>query len=159
MIEGVGTGGRGFQKLIVWQNAYKLRLLVYTITERFPKIEIRRVSQMRDAARSIKQNIQEGYGKGSIKKYINYLAISHDSALEVIGDIQDCFDDRLISAGEFKMLDSLSGKTIYLLKRLIQSLRRKEKEGTWVNYYDQGLQGSQGAERSSRVREHREIKE
>ncbi|MBN3033413.1 MAG: four helix bundle protein [Candidatus Saganbacteria bacterium] len=128
--------GKGYEKLIAWQNAYKLRKMVHEITTKFPKIEMRRVSQMRDAARSIKQNIQEGYGKGSIKKYMSYLSISHDSAAELLGDIRDCFDDRLISREEFDALDSLVGKTIYILKRLIQSLRAKEKTGTWINYYD-----------------------
>ncbi|MFA4966984.1 MAG: four helix bundle protein [Candidatus Margulisiibacteriota bacterium] len=127
---------RGYERLIVWQNAYKLRLRIYQITTRFPKIELRRISQMRDAARSIKQNIQEGYGKGSIKKYMSYLAISHDSTLEVIGDIQDCHDDKLISGEEFKELDDLAGRTAYLLKKLIQSLRQKQKEGTWIDYYE-----------------------
>lgn len=55
-------GHEGFRKIIVWQNTYKLRKLVYEITKRFPQSEMRRVSQMRDAARSMKQNIQEGYG-------------------------------------------------------------------------------------------------
>ena len=127
---------RRYERLIVWQNAYKLRLMVYQITLRFPKIELRRVSQMRDAARSIKQNIQEGYGKGSIKKYISYISISHDSALEIIGDIQDCYDDKLISEKEYENLGGLAGKTVYLLKKLIQSLRQKQKEGTWIDYYD-----------------------
>jgi four helix bundle protein len=128
-----------YERLVVWQNAYKLRLKIYQITSRFSKIELRRISQMRDAARSIKQNIQEGYGKGSIKKYMNYLSISHDSGLELIGDIQDCFDDKLISLQEFKELDDLAQKTVYLLKKLIQSLRLKEKEGTWIDYYAIGI--------------------
>ncbi|MDD5594476.1 MAG: four helix bundle protein [Candidatus Margulisbacteria bacterium] len=128
--------GKGYEKLIAWQNAYKLRKMIYDVTARFPKVEIRRISQMRDAARSIKQNIQEGYGKGSIKKYMSYLSISHDSAAELLGDIRDCYDDKLISQDEFKVLDPLTGKTIYILKRLIQSLRAKEKTDTWINYYD-----------------------
>jgi len=135
-------GWNGFEKLVVWQNAYRLRLLVYQTTLKFSKIEFRRISQMRDAARSIKQNIQEGYGKGSIKKYIHYLTISHDSAQELIGDVQDCHDDRLITIEEYKMLDSLTGRTIYLLKRLIQSLKKKQREGTWVDYFaGQGISG------------------
>lgn len=44
-------GNEGFKKLIVWKNAYDLRRMVYEITRRFPKSEMRRVSQMRDAAR------------------------------------------------------------------------------------------------------------
>ena len=45
----------GYKKLAVWKNAYELRKLIYKITVRFPKSEMRRVSQMRDAARSIKK--------------------------------------------------------------------------------------------------------
>lgn len=33
-------GGKGYEKLIVWQNAYKLRKLIYQTTARFPKSEM-----------------------------------------------------------------------------------------------------------------------
>lgn len=114
----------GYRKLVVWRNAYKLRRLVYEITRRFSKPEMRRVSQMRDAARSVKQNIQEGYGK-SLKEYIHSLGISQGSLRELSGDIEDSYDDGLISEGEFNNLKELCGKTDYLLMRLIQSLIRK----------------------------------
>ena len=133
-------GKRGYEKLIAWQNAYILRRKIYQISDKFPKIELRRISQMRDAARSIKQNIQEGYGKGSIKKYIAYLAISHDSVAELLGDIRDCYDDKLIGCDEYKALDKLAGQTAYLLKRLIQALRVKQAAGTWIDYYDRKIQ-------------------
>jgi len=118
----------GYKKLIVWQNAYKLRRLIYETTKEFSKQEIRRVSQMRDSARSIKQNIQEGYMK-SLPSYINYLNIAQGSLLELRGDIEDCFDDRLIDKGTFLTINELAGKTEYLFKRLIQSLIRKRKNG------------------------------
>lgn len=118
-------GHEGFRKLIVWQNAYKLRRLVYEATRGFPQSEMRRVSQMRDAARSIKQNIQEGYGK-SLGEYIHSLEISKGSLRELSGDIDDCFDDKLITSDEFNKLDELCGKTDYLLMRLIQALRQKQ---------------------------------
>lgn len=141
---------KGYERLVVWQNAYKLRLKVYQISSRFQKIELRRISQMRDAARSIKQNIQEGYGKGSIKRYIAYLAISHDSSLELSGDIQDCYDDKLISQDEYKELAGMAGRTSYLLKRLIQSLREKQKDGTWVDYYEKRDDGRVKGEAGNR---------
>lgn len=115
----------GFRKLIVWKNAYQLRRLVYEITKRFPLSEMRRVSQMRDAARSVKQNIQEGYGK-TLGEYIHSLEISKGSLRELSGDIEDCFDDGLITKEEFDKLRELCGKTDYLLMRLIQSLRKKQ---------------------------------
>ena len=82
----------GYRKLVVWQNFYKLRRLVYEITRKFAKSEMRRVSQMRDAARSVKQNIQEGYGK-TLGEYIHSLGISQGSLRELSGDIEDSYDD------------------------------------------------------------------
>lgn len=81
---------------------------------------------MRDAARSVKQNIQEGYGR-TLGQYINYLEISKGSLKELSGDIEDCFDDGLIIKEEFDQLAELCGKTDYLFMRLIQSLRLKQK--------------------------------
>lgn len=117
---------KGFQKLIVWQNAYKLRRMIFEITKNFPKNEMRRVSQMNDAARSIKQNIQEGYGS-SLPQYINYLRIAKGSLSELIGDIRDCYDDGLIDVATYEKLDELAGKTDYLFMRLIQSLNKLKK--------------------------------
>lgn len=87
----------GYKRLIVWQNAAKLRKMVYEITKNFPKAEYRRVSQMRDAARSVKQNIQEGYKKHSLGEYIRHLDIACGSLGELAGDIDDCHEDRLIT--------------------------------------------------------------
>ena len=114
-----------YKKLFVWKNSYELRRMVYQISLRFPKTEIRRISQMRDAARSVKQNIQEGYSK-SLPSYINHLNIARGSLLELRGDIEDCFDDELISEQEFRKLLELVNKTQYLFKKLIESLNQKK---------------------------------
>jgi len=126
----------GFKKLVVWKNAYELRLRVYNITKRFPKAEHRRVSQMRDAARSVKQNIQEGYSRASVGEYIQFLNVSKGSLSELSGDVEDCHEDKLVSQEEFKSLDELCGKSDYLFSRLIQALARKQKEGTWRKITD-----------------------
>jgi four helix bundle protein len=112
----------GYKKLIVWQNCKLLRKRVYDITSRFPKSEYRRVSQMNDAARSTKQNLQEGY-KSSLPKYINYTKnICRPSLSELHGDIEDCYEDKLISKEEFEELDDLCKRTDYLFNKLIKSL-------------------------------------
>jgi four helix bundle protein len=78
-------GNQGYRRLVVWKNAYKLRRKVYEITERLPRGELRRVSQMRDAARSVKQNIQEGYTRRSLGSYIHFLQIAKSSLAEPAG--------------------------------------------------------------------------
>ena len=53
---------KSFTDLIVWQKSHELVLMVYRITELFPKSEIfGLVSQMRRAAVSVPENIAEGY--------------------------------------------------------------------------------------------------
>lgn len=127
-LAGESKGEYGCKKLVVWKNARKFRKLIYDITESFPKAEMRRISQMRDAARSVKQNIQEGYMRSSIGEYIHFLTFSQGSLGELNGDVEDCLEDALISKQTFMKVDSLIGRTDYLLKRLIQSLQIKRSE-------------------------------
>lgn len=69
-----------FEELIVWQKAHQFVLLVYKVTENFPKNEIYGLtSQFRRAAVSIAANIAEGYKKKDYKNKINFLNISHSS--------------------------------------------------------------------------------
>lgn len=66
----------GYKKLIIYQNLSRLRSLVYKSTSSFNKIHIRLVSQMRDAARSAKQNLAEGYMKNTLGDFIRSVEIS-----------------------------------------------------------------------------------
>ena len=54
---------RPYENLKFYQDICEIRRFIYKITERFNKTHLRLVSQMRDAARSAKQNIREGYRK------------------------------------------------------------------------------------------------
>lgn len=126
--------GEGYKGLIIWKNAAVLRQKVYAVTRKFPRSEYRRVSQMTDAARSIKQNIQEGYKSGSALKFLNFLSISKGSLGEVAGDISDCLEDDLITPEEFAVLDKLCGTTDYLLGKFMDSLRKMHERGQWHNH-------------------------
>ncbi len=128
----VSTGKQGYRGLIVWRNAARLRAMVYELTRAFPQGEFRRVSQMRDAARSVKQNIQEGYIRRSLREYLQALGISRGSLAELIGDIEDCRQDGLLSEEQFHELDRLAGQTEFLLKRLVQALEQKTPKTRWL---------------------------
>lgn len=119
-------GRQGYRRLIVWKNACELRKFIYELTKKFPRQEGRRASHMRDSARSIKQNIQEGYARQSLGEYIRFLLISKGSLSELYGDLEDCLEDGLINEGEFAHGDQLIGKTDYLFMRLISSLEKKK---------------------------------
>ena len=65
MTDLVERSDKGFRKLIVWQKAHQLVLLIYKLTEKFPKAEIYALtSQLQRAGVSVPANIAEGYGYG-----------------------------------------------------------------------------------------------
>ena len=65
MVEKIESREKGFRKLIVWQRVHQLVLLVYKLTDRFPKSELYGLtSQLRRASVSVPANIAEGYGHG-----------------------------------------------------------------------------------------------
>ena len=86
---------------------------------------------MRDAARSAKQNIREGYRKGTLGDFIRSIKISQGSLEELSGDIEDCREDSLITNEEFQILSKLTQSIDLLIVRYVQSLYKMEKEGTW----------------------------
>jgi four helix bundle protein len=74
---------KSFEELIVWQKAHAFVLVVYKLTESFPKHETYGLSsQLRRAAISIAANIAEGYKKKDYKNKINFLNIAESSLQE-----------------------------------------------------------------------------
>lgn len=120
-----------YEKLKFYQIICKIRRRIYQLTERFPEIHMRLVSQMRDAARSAKQNIRESYKKGTIGEFIHGINISRGSLEELSGDIEDCQEDGLITDEEFGELSKLCQSIDYLSARYLESLYKMERAGTW----------------------------
>ncbi|MFH1542382.1 MAG: four helix bundle protein [bacterium] len=122
---------RPYEKLVFYQKICEVRKLVYQITKRFPGSHYRLVSQMRDAARSSKQNIREGYSRGTAKQYIQFIRISLGSLDELIGDIDDCKEDNLISDKEHSLIKSLGKAASFLAIRYIESIKNLDAKGQW----------------------------
>lgn len=122
---------RPYDKLKFYQDICELRKLVYRITEGFRKTHPRLVSEMRAAARSAKQNIREGYRKGTLGEFIHSIKISQGSLEELSGDIEDCKDDGLINEKEFKKISNLYQSASYLSGQYLKSLYKIEQEGSW----------------------------
>ncbi len=67
-----------FRDLRVWQEAYKLAVGVYKISEKFPKHELYGLSsQMTRAAVSVSSNIAEGYGRKSSQDKCHFYIMAH----------------------------------------------------------------------------------
>ena len=121
---------RPYEKLKFYQQICQIRSFIHKITKRFPSIHLRLVSQMQDAARSAKQNIREGYRKGTIGEFIHSIKISLGSLEELSGDMEDCRDDGLITEEEYLEFSQLYQSISYLSTQYLKSAYKMELEGT-----------------------------
>jgi four helix bundle protein len=73
-----------FKELNVWRESKHLAILIYKLTESFPKHELFGLTnQMRRAAVSIPSNIAEGNGRRSNKDKIQFIYIARGSLFEL----------------------------------------------------------------------------
>ena len=120
-----------YEKLKFYQDICEIRRFVYKITEKFDKIHLRLISQMRDAARSAKQNIREGYRRGSLGMFVNSIRISQGSLEELSGDMEDCLEDKLITSDEYTEFDKLFQSARYMSSQYIKSMGKSANKGKW----------------------------
>jgi four helix bundle protein len=68
---------KSYCELKVWQKAHELTLLVFRLTEKFPKSDLFGiVSQVRRSSSSLAANIAEGFGKGTTRELLRFAANS-----------------------------------------------------------------------------------
>lgn len=117
---------KNYKELKVWQKSYKLCLVIYGATKKFPKEErYGLTSQIRRAAVSIPSNIAEGYGRKTTLDYIRLLYISYGSLCELETQILLAGDLDLIEKGELGGLIQNIAEIERMLKSLIRSLENK----------------------------------
>jgi four helix bundle protein len=124
---------QAYEKLKFYQDNCEIRRLVYKITERFTRINLRLVAQMRDAARSAKQNIREGYRRGGTGEFVHSIRISQGSLEELSGDMEDCLEDKLITQEEHDLFRELFRSATYLSTQYIKAICELDRKGKW-NY-------------------------
>jgi four helix bundle protein len=113
---------KAYQKLIVWQRAEELVVLVYKITDKFPKSEeFGLKSQMRRAAVSVLSQIAEGYSRKSVRDKKHFIEIAIGSLFELESDIEVSKDLNFVSETDYQMLGNKKGEVGYLLDRYYKS--------------------------------------
>ena len=118
-----------YKKLILYQKAKELVLIVYRITENFPKTKTYTLlPQMRRAAISIMANIVEGYSKGTSAEYARFLTISIGSLTEIEVYLDLCLDLKFITSTEFERSFDLLvevKKLLYVSRKTIRERIRQ----------------------------------
>lgn len=116
------TNEVGYKKLLVWQEAHKLVLLVYKTTKNFPREELFGLtSQFRRAAVSIAANIIEGQARFSRKEFLQFLYIANGSLTETEYYIELARDLHYMEEKEFLLLQEKRIIVGNLLHGLIRS--------------------------------------
>ena len=111
-----------YEKLRVWQQSMDLVVIIYLLTNQFPRHELYGLSsQMRRAAISIPSNIAEGSRRKTKKDFCNFLIIAFSSGSELETQIK--IAKRLGYAGQsdYDKIDSLLNGIMSMLNRLIES--------------------------------------
>jgi four helix bundle protein len=122
--------GQAFRDLQVWQRAIQLTVVIYRLTQGFPREEIYGLSsQIRRSAVSVPSNIAEGQGRLSVGEFKHFLGVARGSNHELQTQLEIA---RALRFGEPALIDeaeSLSqevGKMIYaLLESLHESTSLK----------------------------------
>jgi four helix bundle protein len=123
---------RGYMNLIVWQKAMELFELVWKITYVEAKIDFKLRAQIADAAQSISANISEGYGRRSVKEYIQFLYVALGSAGETMTRAIGLNRTEQLSDTRMREFDLLHYEVENRLLRLIEKLEQKRDDNDWV---------------------------
>ncbi|HDH31351.1 MAG TPA: four helix bundle protein [Candidatus Wolfebacteria bacterium] len=115
---------KNFTDLNTWKEAHKLTLIIYKITEKFPKEELYSLTnQMRRASISITSNIAEGFSRISYKEKIYFYSIAQGSTTELQNQIILSRDLNYIPINDF---DNLFNQSI-IVHKLLNGLIRGAK--------------------------------
>lgn len=91
-----------FEKLIAWQKARELALLIFKTSKQFPKEEVYELtSQMRRCSISIASNLAEGSGRNSPKDKARFTEIAYGSSLELLNQVILCKDFEYVNENEY----------------------------------------------------------
>ena len=116
---------RDHSKLRAFELADKVTLLVYRVTQKFPKDEIYGLtSQMRRAAVSVPSNIVEGCSRESETEYLRFLEIAFGSLRELHYQLGLSMRLGYTEALEYSAYETKVIETEKVLSALIRSLRK-----------------------------------
>jgi four helix bundle protein len=115
-----------YLELEVWQKAHELVLLVFRLTEKFPKADqFGIVSQVRRSSSAIAANIAEGFGRGTTREFLRSLQIARGELEETRYFMLLSRDLGRITKEEFSRINAGCDSTGRLINGLGRSLRSK----------------------------------
>lgn len=118
-----------FEDMIAWQKARALVSTIYTISEngRFAR-DFGLRDQIRRASVSIMSNLAEGFERGSIREFHQYLVIAKGSCAEVRSQLYVALDVEYIDADTFQAIKAKTDEVSRVIGGLRAAVKRKRDE-------------------------------
>ncbi|MFA6364947.1 MAG: four helix bundle protein [Candidatus Paceibacterota bacterium] len=116
---------KNFTDLNAWKEGHKLTVMIYRLTQQFPKDELFGLTnQMRRCAVSITSNIAEGFSRQSYKEKVQFYSIAQGSTTELQNQLIIARDVHYVTQEKFDELYPQSIST----HKIINGLIKKSKE-------------------------------
>ena len=117
-----------YRELEVWKKSIGLVKILYKVTEKFPENErFGLIIQIRRAAVSIPANIAEGWGRETIKNYVQFLRIARGSLFELDTLILIAFELNYISKEQEDIVKTKIEEIGRMLNSMIKKLNSKQQ--------------------------------
>ena len=123
---------RGYQQLLVWEDAIELYGLALGAVRGWP-FELKKLaSQSIASSDSVHRNIAEGYCRRSIREYLQHLNIALGSLGETLSGFIAYSRNGQVDSSTFEQIDNLIFRLENRLLKLVESLERKRDEKDWT---------------------------
>jgi four helix bundle protein len=123
---------RGYQQLLVWQDAIELYGLAFGAVRGWPFEQKKLASQSLASSDSVHRNIAEGYCRRTIREYLQHLNIALGSLGETLSGFIAYSRSGQIDSATFEQLDALIFRLENRLLKLVESLEHKRNANDWT---------------------------
>jgi len=118
-----------FENLDVWKVSKQLVIQIYTLIEKFPKVERYALcDQLRRACVSVPSNIAEGSGRTSLKEKVHFISIAYSSLMEVYCQLQIAEELQYIQKDSLQEIYDLIYKNSLLMTKYREYLMKQSEE-------------------------------
>ena len=123
---------RGYQQLLVWQDAIELYGLAFDAVRGWP-FELKKLaSQSIASSDSVHRNIAEGYCRRTVREYLQHLNIALGSLGETLSGFIAYSNNGQIDAPTFEKLDAQIFRLENRLLKLVEALEQKRDSNSWT---------------------------
>ena len=113
------------KKLDLWRDAMELAVIMYKVTDSFPREERYGLTdQIRRAVSSVPSNVAEGAGRQTKKEFVNFLHIAQGSLSELDTHLELAKRLGYLEQDNWTMLDGKIERIDKMLSGLIRHQRR-----------------------------------